>query len=160
VRRKIYQAAQADTERSHLCTRHGGGRDSGPSNLKGESMFKITGHVEHVGDVKIKGAKGNFKIRDVVLTEDADEGWPNLMRFTAKQDNCSLLDELKTGEQVEIEFKLNGRDWTNPQGERVFFTDNEVIGITSLDLEAARDFDAEPPELPSSMVDDDDEDPF
>tara|TARA_Y100001949_G_C15843810_1_gene267482 strand:- start:277 stop:642 length:366 start_codon:yes stop_codon:yes gene_type:complete len=121
-------------------------------------MFKITGHVEHIGAVQVKGAKG-FKIRDVVLLEDPDADWPNLMRFTAKQDNCSLLDELKTGEQVEIEFKVHGRDWTNPQGERVFFTDNEVLSITSLDVEAARDFDAEPPELPSSMVDED-EPPF
>jgi hypothetical protein len=37
------------------------------------------------------------------------------------QDKCDLLNNFKVGEGVKIDINLRGREWTNPQGEMVYF---------------------------------------
>jgi len=41
-------------------------------------------------------------------------------------DNISLLDNIVEGEVVKVSINIRGREWTNPQGEVVYF--NSITG--------------------------------
>ena len=62
---------------------------------------------------------GGFKKRDIVVT--TDEQYPQQILVQFVQDNCDLLNGFQVGEPVKIDINLRGREWTNPQGEIVYF---------------------------------------
>jgi translation initiation factor IF-3 len=37
------------------------------------------------------------------------------------QKNCDLLNNYNEGQDVEVQYNLRGREWTNPQGNTVIF---------------------------------------
>lgn len=61
-----------------------------------------------------------FTKRDVVVTTTTDM-YPQdiLVQFT--QDKCVVLDLYKSGDEVDVDYNLKGREWTNPQGEIKYF---------------------------------------
>lgn len=61
-----------------------------------------------------------FSKRDVVVTTTTDM-YPQdiLVQFT--QDKCAVLDLYKSGDEVDVDYNLKGREWTNPQGEVKYF---------------------------------------
>lgn len=61
-----------------------------------------------------------FTKRDVVITTTTDM-YPQdiLIQFT--QDKCAVLGTYKSGDEVEVDYNLKGREWTNPQGEIKYF---------------------------------------
>jgi len=48
--------------------------------------------------------------------------YPQYPLFEFSQDRVTLLDHFSVGDEVEVSFDLNGREWTNPQGEVKYFT--------------------------------------
>ena len=62
---------------------------------------------------------GGFKKRDIVVT--TDEQYPQHILVQFVQDKCDLLNGFQVGEPVKIDINLRGREWTNPQGEIVYF---------------------------------------
>jgi hypothetical protein len=42
--------------------------------------------------------------------------------FTFKKDRCSLVDAVKKGDRVKVQFTIDGRRWDGPNGTR-YFTD-------------------------------------
>ena len=73
-----------------------------------------------------------FTKRDIVMTDDVgtESKWPNHIAFTFKKDSASILDTVKEGQRAKIRFAIDGREWTNPQGQVKYFTD-----LTGLKLE-------------------------
>lgn len=61
-----------------------------------------------------------FTKRDVVITTTTDM-YPQdiLVQFT--QDKCAILDLHKSGDEVDIDYNLKGREWINQQGESKYF---------------------------------------
>lgn len=51
------------------------------------------------------------------------------------KDKIDLLDNLQEGDEIEISYNLNGKQWTSPQGEVKYF--NSITGwrIEHLDTE-------------------------
>jgi hypothetical protein len=47
--------------------------------------------------------------------------YPQEIEIQFTQDKCSLLDGIRTGQEVTIGVNLRGRMWTNPQGEDKYF---------------------------------------
>jgi len=80
--------------------------------------MEITGKIKFI-DVTKEVGSNNFKKRDVVVTTDEQHPQHILVQFV--QDKCDLLNGYKVGESVEININLRGREWTNPQGETVYF---------------------------------------
>ncbi len=87
------------------------------------AIYEYTGVVEKV--LATQTFASGFSKRDIVLTDDvgSDTKWPNHIAFTFKKDAASVLDTVKEGQRVKIRFAIDGREWTNPQGQVKYFTD-------------------------------------
>ena len=94
------------------------------------AIYEYTGVVEKI--LPVQTFASGFTKRDVVLTDDVGQGgqWPNHIAFTFKKDNASVLNSVKEGQRAKIRFAIDGREWTNPQGQVKYFTD-----LTGLKLE-------------------------
>lgn len=94
------------------------------------AIYEYTGVIEKV--LPTQNFASGFSKRDVVMTDDvgSDSKWPNHIAFTFKKDNASVLETVKEGSRAKIRFAIDGREWTNPQGQVKYFTD-----LTALKLE-------------------------
>lgn len=80
--------------------------------------MEVTGKIKMIDQTKEVGSAG-FKKRDVVVT--TDEQYPQHILVQFVQDKCDLLNNFQVGEAVKIDINLRGREWTNAQGEIVYF---------------------------------------
>jgi hypothetical protein len=83
-------------------------------------MLTVTGKIYQIQD--IQKINDTFSKREFVLelTND-DQVYVQKVVFSLLRDNVSLIDGIEKGQEVEVKFYLNGRDWTSPQGEVKFF---------------------------------------
>lgn len=80
--------------------------------------MEVVGKIKMIDTTKEVGSSG-FKKRDVVVT--TDEQYPQHILVQFVQDKCDLLNNYQVGDAVKIDINLRGREWTNPQGEMVYF---------------------------------------
>ena len=64
-------------------------------------------------------AKGNFKTRRVTVDTKGD--FPQFITVEFSQKNHAKANSLKVGDIITAEVNINGRKWTNPQGEIKYF---------------------------------------
>ena len=85
--------------------------------------YDYTGVVEVIGETKAFGANG-FTKRELVVGNDVESPnkYPNPVLFTFKKERCSLVDAVKQGDRVKVQFTIDGRRWDGPNGTR-YFTD-------------------------------------
>ena len=95
--------------------------------------MEVTGKIKMIDQTKEVGS-GGFKKRDVVVT--TDEQYPQHILVQFVQDKCDLLNSFQVGEPVKIDINLRGREWTNPQGETVYFNTNQGWRIGKLQADA------------------------
>jgi hypothetical protein len=95
-------------------------------------MLSVTGKIYQIQD--IQKINDNFSKREFVLeiTND-DQVYVQKVAFSLLRDNVNLIDGIKKGQEVEVKFYLNGRDWTSPQGEVKFFNTLDAQEINLLD---------------------------
>lgn len=96
--------------------------------------MEVTGKIKMIDQTKEVGSAG-FKKRDVVVT--TDEQYPQHILVQFVQDKCDLLNSYQVGEAVKIDINLRGREWTNPQGETVYFNTIQGWRIAKAQAEAA-----------------------
>ena len=80
--------------------------------------MEVSGKIKFIDTIKEVGTSG-FKKRDIVVT--TDEQYPQHILVQFVQDKCELLNNYQVGESVKIDINLRGREWTNQQGETVYF---------------------------------------
>lgn len=102
--------------------------------------MEVTGKIKFIGQTSEVGT-GGFKKRDVVVT--TDEQYPQHILVQFVQDKCELLNNYQVGEAVKIDINLRGREWTNPQGETVYF--NTIQGWRIGKAQAEAQVQAPPP---------------
>jgi len=85
--------------------------------------MQVRGNIKLIGNTQTIGAKG-FQKRDLVLT--TQEKYPQSILLEFTQDNCASLDRFSTGDFVEVDINIRGREWTSPQGETKYF--NSIVG--------------------------------
>jgi hypothetical protein len=112
-------------------------------------MFKVQANVKSVGQTIVVSDK--FSKREIVV-EIPDDKYPQTVQFEATQDKCDLLDSIGNGQQVEISFKLRGREWTSPSGDVKVFNTLNLVNISSIG--------AAPVKAAPVVVDEDDDVPF
>ena len=94
--------------------------------------MEVIGKVKMIDQTKEVGSSG-FKKRDIVVT--TDEQYPQHILVQFVQDKCDLLNNYQVGEGVKIDINLRGREWTNPQGETVYFNTIQGWRISKLNAE-------------------------
>lgn len=115
-------------------------------------MYEFKGVVTKVGDVQ--SFASGFTKRDLVVEEDRPGEWKNVVAFSFKKNNCSLLDTVKVGSRVKIGFAVDGRAWQDPRTGAVrYFNDLTAL---KLDVEGATEVPppAAPAETPGESLDD------
>jgi hypothetical protein len=86
----------------------------------------ITGKIKSIGETKSYGANG-FKKRTVVIT--TSEQYPQTVQLEFHSGNCDLLNNQSVGNDVKIDFGIQGREWRDPnnsEAETVYF--NTIVG--------------------------------
>lgn len=81
-------------------------------------MYEVKGKVVMVGDTIQVSEK--FSKREFVISDESGL-YPQSILFQLSKDNCILVDNVRVGDEVSVSFNLNGREWTNPQGEVKYF---------------------------------------
>lgn len=76
--------------------------------------MEITGKIKQIGETKTFGEKG-FRKREFVVT--TDEKYPQHIPMELVQDKVDELDKFSVGQDVTVSVNVQGREWTNPQGE-------------------------------------------
>jgi hypothetical protein len=104
--------------------------------------MEVTGRVKMIDQTKEVGS-GGFKKRDIVVT--TDEQYPQHILVQFVQDKCDLLNNFQVGEQVKIDINLRGREWTNQQGETVYFNTIQGWRIGKVQAEASATAPQAPP---------------
>ena len=108
--------------------------------------MEVTGKIKMIDQTKEVGSAG-FKKRDVVVT--TDEQYPQHILVQFVQDKCDLLNNFQVGDGVKIDINLRGREWTNPQGETVYFNTIQGWRIAKAQAETAA---PQAPQMPAAAA--------
>jgi hypothetical protein len=109
--------------------------------------MEVIGRVKALEQTKEVGSSG-FRKRDIVVT--TDEQYPQFISVQFVQDKCDILDAYKVGDNVKIDINLRGREWTNPQGEVVYF--NTIQGWRIGKVQADAPAQGQAPPMPSAQA--------
>jgi len=103
----------------------------------------ISGKVKFVDEVREFGSNG-FRKHQVVV-ETGDGRWDNPIPVEFTKDNIELSKELKVGDQVQIQSRINGREWQGKYGTTKWFTSISGYKVTKenseQDTETSSSFD-------------------
>lgn len=128
------------------------------------SEAKVRGHVHLVEETKTFGQKG-FRKRTVVL-EQENGRFQNFIPVEFLQDACDQVDGLKVGDEIEVNYRLNGRKWQrDPNSEVKFFLSCEATSYRvlsgSTNPDGSGEFSGDPnSQLAEAAYEDDDDVPF
>ena len=90
--------------------------------------YEIKGRVLAVGETKAYGNNGYEKREVIVDCAPPQARWNNPLPFTLSKERCALGDGIAEGDEVTIQFALNGREWNGPNGVR-YFIDLSVLSL-------------------------------
>jgi len=92
------------------------------------SDAKVRGNIHLIEETKTYGQKG-FRKRLVVLEQDNGR-FTNFIPVDFVQDGCDTVDELKVGDEVDVNYRLSGRKWQRDANSEVkFFLNAEATGF-------------------------------
>ncbi len=95
------------------------------------SEAKVRGKVHLIEETKTFGASG-FRKRLVVL-EQENGRFTNYVPVEFTREACDSVDDLATGDDVEINYVLSGRKWQrDPQSEVKFFVNLEAVSFKKI----------------------------
>ena len=115
-------------------------------------MYEFTGIVKAVGELQTFAS--GFSKRDLVVEEEREGNWPNVVAFAFKKDNVAKLDGVKPGVRVKVGFAVDGREWADPKTGKVrYFSDLTALRLDCLDIAAGVPEPAVPNDLPPESED-------
>ena len=88
----------------------------------------ISGKIKFVDEVREFGSNGFRKHQVVVETGDAR--WDNPIPVEFTKDNIELSKDLQVGDQVQIQSRINGREWQGKDGVTKWFTSINGFKVT------------------------------
>ena len=80
-------------------------------------MYEFQGTVKRVGELQ-KFASG-FEKQELIVEEDKDGNWPNVVAFTFKKNAVAQLSGISPGVHVKVGFVIDGREWVDPRTGKV-----------------------------------------
>ena len=125
-------------------------------NIKGKLLEKFD--TQQVTD--------SFRKREFVVEYAENPQYPEFIKFELIQTNCEQLDGVDVGQEINVNFNLKGRKWTDKNGEVKYFNSLQAWRLERAnDVESAStnsgstEGDLNPPEWlsnqPGPQADDD-----
>ena len=96
--------------------------------------MKATGIIYKINEVQQISEK--FKKRDFVLEIKNNEAYVQKVMFTLILDKVDAINSCSVGDRVEVNFDLQGKEWTSPDGTVRFFNTLSVSEIIKSTPEA------------------------
>lgn len=88
----------------------------------------IEGKVHYIEETRTYGQKG-FRKRLVVIEQNTGR-FTNYIPVEFVQDSCDDADQLNVGDDVSVDYRLNGRKWQrDAQSEVKYFLSAEATGF-------------------------------
>ncbi len=103
-------------------------------NIKGKLIEKLD--TQKITD--------SFKKREFVVEYAENPMYPEYVKFELIQDRCDLIEPFNLHDEIEIDFNIKGRKWTDKQNEVRYFNSLQAWKI------APAQGMATPPEAPAS----------
>ena len=75
------------------------------------SILQFSGVIHQIKETQ--QISETFCKREFILT-DNDENYPKFINFELVKDNVDLIEPFKEGQEITVNFNLEGRMWTNP----------------------------------------------
>lgn len=92
------------------------------------SDAKVRGTVHLIEETKTYGQKG-FRKRVVVLEQEKGS-FTNYVPLEFTRDACDAVDQLQVGDEIEVDYFLNGRKWQrDAESEVKYFLNAEATGF-------------------------------
>jgi len=92
------------------------------------SDAKVRGTVHLIEETKTYGQKG-FRKRVVVLEQEKGS-FTNYVPLEFTRDACDAVDQLQLGDEIEVDYFLNGRKWQRDADSEVkYFLNAEATGF-------------------------------
>lgn len=111
--------------------------------------MELEGKIKLIEKTESFGNNG-FQKRVFVLVTDHDKDYPQHIKLEFHKDKCQLLDNFKVGQEVKVGININGREWTDPQGNVKHF--NSIVAWFIKDL---KEYNASPTKKQKEEVADD-----
>ena len=92
-------------------------------------MYKKQGSIIAIHATK----QVNDKFKNRTFVVKTEENYPQSVQFELTQDRVDYMDNYKVGDKVDVNFVVNGREWTDPKnGEIKYF--NSVVALSVVNL--------------------------
>lgn len=98
-------------------------------------MMNVRGKIKEIFDTQ--HVSDRFSKREFVLEYVDNPQYPQYIKFEMVKDRCDSLDDFKVGEDVDVQFNLRGRAWTNSQGATQYFNTLQAWRIDRASGDAA-----------------------
>ena len=122
-------------------------------------MYEFIGKVKAVGELQMFAS--GFTKRELVVEEECEGNWPNVVAFAFKKENTAKLEGLVPGMRVKVGFAVDGREWTDPKTGKIrYFSDLTALRLERLDSEMPVPEVADDVPVDSDNLDDDGKLPF
>jgi len=118
--------------------------------------LNTTGRIHKVFETEQKTER--FRLREFVIELSDNPQYPQHVKFQMTGDRCEALDGFEVGDDVELEFSLRGREWTNREGKVLFFNSLDVWTLKKTGSSAGAS--SQPPRDDPPPPSDDDDIPF
>jgi hypothetical protein len=101
----------------------------------------------------------SFKKREFVVEYAENPTYPEYVKFELIQDKCDVLNDYNPGDEVDIQFNLKGRKWTDPQGVVKYFNTLQAWKLEkkSVGVETPSSSSEMPGEAPQWLAEKDDD---
>ena len=109
--------------------------------------MKVT--ITKINDLRQVSDK--FKLQTIWCETD-DEKYPQTLEFQFSQDKVEMLEGLAEGMEVEIEYNLRGRKWTNNQGKEMVFVTLDVWKCTPVQAVTASETESNASSFDDTMA--------
>lgn len=116
--------------------------------------MELKGKVHEVGE--LQQVSETFKKRDLIIEYAENPTYPECIKFETMQDKTSLLDSVKTGDEVEVSFNLRGRPWTDKTGKVSYFNSLVIWRVNKIGSATTASQYAPPADLISNPGEEDD----
>lgn len=120
--------------------------------------MKVTGKLLEVKETQ--QVSDTFQKRSFVLEYTENPQYPEYVSFELIQDKCTLLDNFRSGQEVEVSFNLKGRKWINPEGETRYFNSLQAWRIDAAQSAGQAPDAAAPSQNPAPGASEEDNLPF
>ncbi len=125
--------------------------------------------MQVIGRLKLKYdtafVSEKFSKRDFVITTDETTQYPQFVSMQLTQDKCSVLNDIIVGDEIKVDFNLQGREWNGPQGIKYFNTlqawrIEKIGGTVQAQQQPQQATETVAPVVNNSSITDDDDLPF